>query len=220
MKSTKLNYIKTAFASFFTAFSLSCCIYVLVKYYDEFIYATAGSYFVTNIFNEPLKIFLFKVLTIVTGLACLISVIVKICKKNKADIYPRLLIVGGILFAVLPAVSYYTVSRFTGNLLVQSVTGIAIIANTVFTMASVCFFALAITDYIFSVFYTEKAYAAVNASAFFAGVIFGIGLAWLLSTILNSLYGLNIIFVLFGIITAVLSFVSALLIKANKGKRG
>ncbi|MGN1418974.1 MAG: hypothetical protein ACI4W6_06575 [Acutalibacteraceae bacterium] len=211
MEKSKKSNIKAAIGYFAAAFSVTSLIYLLFQFYDEFLTQTAGSYFIAYIAGETLSDFLLQLLTAVVGVILFVFVLLKAKRKNKKTLYPIFLIIGGVLAAILPGISHYTVSRFTGALLSQTVTGIAIIANVVFTMLCICFLCLTVTDMIFSLLSQPKEHQGVSAAMTVAGVPFAIGLASLLSTIITASQGLNTVFVLFGVLGAIIGIVLSIL---------
>lgn len=126
--------------------------------------------------------------------------------------YPFYLIGMGVLWIVLPFLSVYTISRFTGTLIIQTVSGIAIIANVVFMMISVCCGIIAVIDLIQSLIASGKKEETANFSAMLlTGITTGCALAFLLPAVLNSIIGLSGIFTLFGVLISLTGIISSFL---------
>lgn len=120
------------------------------------------------------------------------------------------------MWIILPFLSAYTISRFTGDLIVQTVSGIAIIANVVFMMISVCCGMIAVIDVIHNlIVFCENDSKASCCASLLTGVPTGCALALLLTSALQPAIGLNGIFIVFGAAIAVIGIVNLLLKKAD-----
>lgn len=198
--------------SFLTCAVISAAFIIAFKYYITFSEETAGSYQVITIFGDSIKIFLIKILSVVASLLAFITFMIKSKEKYKERIiFPIYLFLFGILWMILPAVSAYTISRFTGLLIIQTVTSIAIISNTVFFMLSMCFAGISAIDLIYNIIMIpEKKKSANCLATAICGVPFGISLAILLSSILQASFGLNSVFILVGAIAVVIGVISTI----------
>jgi len=204
------NNINELIFSFLISAVLSAITVVTIKYYIPFSNEAAGSYAVANIFGDSIKIFLIKILSVVAGFLAFITFLLKSRNKFKSVIlFPRFMIAFGILWMILPLLSSYIISRFTGMLIVQTVTGIAIIANVVFMMLSLCFALIAAIDLVHSIIMLSEREQRANCFAMLlCGIPSGCALAVMLSSILKSSYGLSCIFVLFGIMVFLIGVLS------------
>lgn len=199
-------------SSFLVSAVLSAAAVVSVKYYIPFSNETAGSYAVATIFGDSIKIFLIKILSVVACILAFITFILKSRKKScQKVLYPGFTVTFAVLWMILPILSAYTISRFTGSLIIQTVTGIAIIVNVVFMMLSVCFAGIAAIDLIHCIFMISGREKRANCAAMFlCGTPCGIAVAVFLSSVLQSSLGLSYVFVLLGaaaLVVGILSFV-------------
>ena len=199
------NNIKELIFSFLISAVLSAITFVTIKYYIPFSNETAGSYAVANIFGDSIKI-----LSVVAGILAFVIFLLKSRNKFKSAIlFPRFMIAFGVLWIILPLLSSYIISRFTGMLIVQTVTGIAIIANAVFMMLSLCFALIAAIDLVHSVIMLLEREQRANCFAMLlCGIPSGCALSVMLSSVLKSFYGLSSIFVLFGIMALIVGVLS------------
>lgn len=200
---------------FLTSVILSSCTVVSVDYYIPFIKQTAGTYNIAMVLGDPLRDFLIKVLLLVAGIFAFLTFLVKSKKApNGKKIYPFYMIGMGALWMILPLLSAYTISRFTGYLIIQTVNGIAIIANVVFMMISVCCGIIALIDIMHNILSSDENSSKANGFAvFLSGIPTGVALALLMTSALQSAIGLNGIFIVFGAITCVIGIVNLLLKK-------
>lgn len=196
--------------SFLTSAVLSAITFVTIQYYIPFSNETAGSYAVATIFGDSIKIFLMKILSVVASLLAFLTFLLKSRKKSSNTVlFPKFIIAFGCLWIILPLLSSYILSRFTGMLIVQTVTGIAIIANVVFMMLSVCFALIAAIDLVHSIIMLSGREKRANCAAMIlCGIPCGCALAVMLSSVLRSSYGLSCIFVLFGIMAFIIGVLS------------
>lgn len=204
--------IKPLLSSFFTSAILASVTTIAIKYYIPFIQQTAGSYSITMLFGETLRDFLIKVLLLVSGLLAFAFFLIKGIKYKKQKRFsPGFMIALGIVWLILPLLSAYSISRFTGTLIPQTITGIAIIANVVFMMASVCFGIFAVIDIVHNLLlFSEKGNQANCAAMLLSGVPAGCAAALLLSSALQPAIGLSGIFILFASITIVIGLIDML----------
>lgn len=196
----KLNSL---FSSFLTSFLLTLFIFVAVKYYITFSNETAGSYQIAVVFGDSLKIFLIKVLSLAIGVISLVTFALKSSKKAQHKVlFPAFITAAGVLWFILPFLSAYTVSRFSGNLTTQSVAGIAIIANVVFMMVSVCCTVIGAIDFVHTAIMNvdSKESKANIISMVLSGVAFGVGIFVFAVPIIISSYGLNYVFSAIGVL--------------------
>lgn len=198
--------------SFLVSAILSAAAVVAVKYYIPFSNETAGSYAVATIFGDSIKIFLIKILSVVACLLAFVTFLLKSRKRARQKVlFPGFTVAFGVLWMILPLLSAYTISRFTGSLIIQTVTGIVIIANAVFMMMSVCFAGIAAIDLIHCIFMISGREKRANCAAMFlCGTPCGIAVAVFLSSVLQSSLGLSYVFVLLGaaaLVVGILSFV-------------
>lgn len=207
------NNIKDLIFSFLISAVLSAITVITIKYYIPFSNETAGSYAVADIFGDSIKIFLIKILSVVAGFLAFITFLLKSRNKFKnAILFPGFMIAFGILWMILPLLSSYIISRFTGVLIVQTVTGIAIIANVVFMMLSLCFALIAAIDLVHSIIMlSEREQRANYFAMLLCGIPSGCALAVMLSSILKLSYGLSCIFFIFGIMALIVGVLSRLL---------
>ncbi len=208
-QNTKSNFMMLL-SSFLTSAVLSCVSVIAVKYYIAFAEQTAGTYNIAMLFGDSLRDFLIKALLLVSGILAFLTILVKSKKAPKGKImYPFYMIGMGVLWTILPFLSAYTISRFTGDLIVQTVSGIAIIANTVFMMISVCCGLIAVIDVIHNLLTPCENNSNANCcAALLTGIPTGCALALLLTSALQSLVGLNGIFILFGVIMVVIGIIN------------
>ncbi len=205
----KSNFI-SLLSLFFTSAVLSSVAVIAVKYYMAFAEQTAGSYSIAILFGDPLRSFLIKALLLAAGILAFLTFLVKSKKTPKGKMmYPFYMIGMGALWIILPYLSAYSISRFTGNLIVQTVSGIAIIANVVFMMISVCCGLIAVIDIIHNLFTTcENSSKANHCAVLLTGVPTGCALALLLTSALQSLVGMSGVFIVFGAIMAVAGIIN------------
>lgn len=203
---------------FLTSVILSACTVVSVNDYIPFIKRTAGTYNIAMLLGDPLRDFLIKVLLFVAGILAFLTFLVKSKKAPKGKkIYPFYMIGMGALWMILPLLSAYTISRFTGDLIIQTVSGIAIIANVVFMMFSVCCGMIAVIDMIHNILSScENSSKANHCAVLLTGIPTGVALALLMTSALQSAIGLNGIFIVFGAIAFVIGIVNLLLKKQVK----
>lgn len=197
--------------SFLTCAVLSAAAVVSVKYYVPFSNEVAGSYMVAEIFGDSIKIFLIKILSVVAGWIALVTFLVKTRKRSGQKVlFPGFMIGFGVLWMILPFLSAYTISRFTGSLIIQTVSGIAIIANAVFMMLSVCFAGISAIDLIHCIFLIpDREKRAGCAAALLCAVPFGIASIVFLSNVLQLSLGLSYLFVLLGAAALLVGILSA-----------
>lgn len=190
---------------FLTFAVLSAITVILIQYYIPFIKQTAGTYNIIVILGEPLRDFLIKLLLPVAGILAFLTFLIKFKKApNGKKLYPFYMIGMGALWIVLPFLSAYTISRFTGDLILQTVSGIAIIANVVFMMISVCCGIIAAIDCIHNLFLNgENNVRANQCAALLAGIPTGCGFALLLTSALQPSIGLSGVFIVFGAVAAI-----------------
>lgn len=208
-QNTKNNFMKLL-SSFLTSVVLSSACVVAVEYYITFAEQTAGSYSIAMLMGDSLRDFLIKALLLVAGILAFVTFAVKV-KKCKAPkkIYPFYMIGMGALWIVLPFLSAYTISRFTGDLIVQTVSGIAIIANVVFMMISVCCGLIAVIDMIHNLIMScENVGKANRCAVLLTGIPTGYALALLLTSALQPSIGLSGIFIVFGVITVIIGIIN------------
>lgn len=195
-------------AIFLKSAVLSSFAVILVKYYIQFLEQTAGSYNIAMLFGEPLRSFLIKVLFIAAGLIAFAVFMIKAKFKNNAVLSNGFIIATGALLAILPLLSVYTISRFTGYLIIQTVSGIAIIANVVFMMVSVLCASIAVIDIIHNILQSNQEDRANQTAMLMAGIPFGCGCALLIGSVLGSAAGLGAVYVLFGVLAVVIGIVN------------
>lgn len=205
----KSNFI-SLLSLFLTSVVLSSVAVIAVKYYITFAEQTAGSYSIAILFGDTLRNFLTKVLFLVAGMLAFLTFLVKSKKApNGKIIYPYYMVGMGALWIILPYLSAYSISRFTGNLIVQTVSGIAIIANVVFMMVSVCCGLIAVIDIVHNLLVPcENNCKANHCATLLTGIPTGCALALLLTSALQSLIGLNGIFIVFGVIMVVIGIIN------------
>lgn len=201
-------------ADFLTSAVLSCTAVISINYYIPFVKQTAGTYNIVMIFGGPLRDFLIKILLLLAGILVFVTFFVKSKTALKEKrIYPFYMIGMGILWIILPFLSAYTISRFTGDLILQTVSGIAIIANVVFMMISVCCGMIAVTDIIHNLLLCENKSKADTAVSLLSGIPTGCALTFLLTSVLQPRIGLNGIFIVFGAAVVLIGLLSASLKK-------
>ena len=202
-------------SSFLTSAVLSSAAVIAVKYYITFAEQTAGSYSIAMLFGDTLRDFLIKALSIIAGILAFATFAVKAekCKTDK-KLYPFYMIGMGILWILLPFISAYSISRFTGMLITQTVSGIAIIANVVFMMISICCGIIAGIDVIHNLLsFCENNSKANHCAVLLTGVPTGCAFALLLTSALQSAIGLGGIFIVFGVIAVLVGIIN---IASNK----
>lgn len=211
------NKIKIGFPlfSFLISAVISAAFVVAFKYYITFSEEAAGSYQIITIFGDSIKVFLIKILSVIASLIAFITFIIKSKEKYRGKvIFPIFLSLFGIIWMILPAISAYTISRFTGLLIVQTVSSIAIIANAVFFMLSMCFAGISAIDVIHSIIVIPEENKRANCFATtICGVPFGISLAILVSSIIQSSLGLNSIFILIGVVALLIGLLNIICCK-------
>lgn len=205
------NKTGSAVIYFLTSAILSSAAAIAINYYIPFAEQTAGTYIIAMLFGDSLRDFLIKALLLLSGVLAFFTFIVKIKKAPKGKrLYPYYIIAMGALWIILPFLSAYTISRFTGNLIVQTVSSIAVIANVVFMMISVCCGIIAAIDIVHNLLGFEEKKNIANCTAMLlAGVPTGCALALLLASVLQSAIGLNGIFIVFGAVLLIIGTVSA-----------
>ncbi|MDE5670570.1 MAG: hypothetical protein K2I14_03785 [Eubacterium sp.] len=195
---------------FLTSVILSSVTIISVHYYIPFVKQTAGTYNIVMLLGDPLRDFLMKALLLVAGILAFLTFLVKSKKApDSKAIYPFYMIGMGALWIVLPFLSAYTISRFTGDLIIQTVSGIAVIANVVFMMISICCGLIALIDVIHNLFTPcENNSKANRCAALLTGIPTGGALALLLVSALQPAIGLSGIFILFGVITVIIGIIN------------
>lgn len=198
--------------NFLTSAILSSAAVISINYYIPFVKQTAGTYNIVMLLGDPLRDFLIKALLLVAGILAFFTFLVKSKKAPKGKkIYPFYMIGMGVLWIILPFLSAYAISRFTGDLITQTVSGIAVIANVVFMMISVCCGMIGVIDIVHNLSTFSKKEAMTNCLAMLlAGIPTGYALALLLSSALQSAIGLSGIFIVFGTITVVVGIIAAI----------
>lgn len=204
------NKTGSAIRCFITSALLSTAFTFAIKHYIEFVEQTAGSYNIVMLFGMPLRDFLLIVLMFVAGILAFLTFLVKSVKfKKQKTIYPCYLVLMGILWIILPYLSVYTISRFTGSLILQTVSSIAIIANVVFMMISACCGIIAAIDLIQGIINSEiEEGSADSAAMLLAGIPTGCGLALLLTGLLTSVIGISGIVTLIGVLILVVGIIT------------
>lgn len=197
-------------SSFLTSAVLSSVSVIAVKYYIAFAEQTAGSYSIAMLFGDTLRDFLIKALSIIAGILAFATFAVKAKKcKTPKKLYPFYMIGMGILWILLPFMSAYSISRFIGMLITQTVSGIAIIANVVFMMISICCGLIAVIDIIHNLLTPCEDNSKANCwAALLTGIPTGCALALLLTSALQSTIGLSGIFIVFGVIIVIIGIVN------------
>lgn len=194
--------------TFFQLFSfliftvISAAFTIAFKYYITFSEETAGSYQVITTFGDSIKIFLIKVLSVAASLLAFITFMIKSRKKysNKA-FFPACISIFGVIWMILPFLSAYTISRFTGLLIIQTVSSIAIIANAVFFVVSMLFAVISLIDLIHCIMtVSELNERADYFATSLCGIPFGCCAAIFLTPVLQSLLGLSSAYFLLGLI--------------------
>lgn len=205
------NKTGSAIVYFLISVILSSAAFFSVHYYIPFVEQTAGTYNIVMLSGEPLRDFLIKILLLVSGILAFLTFVVKFRKAPKGKrIYPFYIIALGGLWILLPFLSTYTISRFTGNLIIQTVSSIAIIANVVFMMISVCCGIIAVIDIVHNLFsFSEKEDTANFSAILLAGIPTGCALAFLLSSALQPAIGLSGIFIVLGLMIFIAGTVSS-----------
>lgn len=198
--------------NFLTSAILSSATVISVHYYIPFVKQTAGTYNIAMLLGDPLRDFLIKALLLVAGILAFLTFLVKSKKApNDKIIYPFYMIGMGALWIILPFLSAYTISRFTGDLIAQTVSGIAIIANVVFMMVSVCCGLIAVIDIIHNILLSCENDSKANCcAALLTGIPTGSALALLLTSALQPSIGLNGVYIVFGVITVMIGFINIL----------
>lgn len=203
-------------ADFLTSAVLSSAVVISINYYIPFVKQTSGTYNIVMLLGDPLRDFLIKVLLLAAGILAFLTFFVKSKTTHPSKrIYPFYMIGMGALWIILPFLSAYTISRFTGDLILQTVSGIAIIANVVFMMISVCCGIIAVTDIIHNLLICENKSKANSAASLLTGIPTGCALAFLLTSVLQPMIGLNGVFIVFGAVTAVIGMINLLIKKAD-----
>lgn len=196
--------------NFLTSVILSSATVISIHYYIPFVKQTAGTYNIAMLLGDPLRDFLIKALLLVAGILAFLTFLVKSKKAPKGKtIYSSYMIGMGALWIILPFLSAYTISRFTGDLIIQTVSGIAIIANVVFMMISVCCGMIAVIDIIHNLLTSCENISKANCcAALLTGIPTGCALALSLTTALQPAIGLNGIFTVFGVIMVIVGIVN------------
>ena len=197
-------------SSFLSSAVLSSVAVITIKYYIAFSEQTTGSYSIAILFGDTLRDFLIKVLMIIAGILALATFAVKAKKcKSPKKLYPFYMIGMGVLWIALPSTSAYSISRFTGMLITQTVSGIAIIANVVFMMISICCGIIAVIDIIHNLLtLCENNSKANRCAALLTGIPTGCAFALLLTSVLQSSIGLSGVFIVFGVITVIIGVIN------------
>lgn len=209
------NKTGSSIVYFLTSVILSSAAVISINYYIPFVKQTAGTYNIAMLLGDPLRNFLIKVLLLVAGILAFLTFLVKSKKAtNSKKIYPFYMIGMGALWIMLPFLSAYTISRFTGDLIIQTVSGIAVIANVVFMMISVCCGMIAVIDIVHYILvsFQNSSKASLYASLL-TGIPTGCALALLLTSALQFVIGLNGVFIVFGAIAVIIGIVNLLLNK-------
>lgn len=198
--------------NFLTSAILSSATVISVHYYIPFVKQTAGTYNIAMLLGDPLRDFLIKALLLVAGILAFLTFLDKSKKApNGKIIYPFYMIGMGALWIILPFLSAYTISRFTGDLIAQTVSGIAIIANVVFMMISVCCGLIAVIDIIHNILLSCENDSKANCcAALLTGIPTGSALALLLTSALQPSIGLNGVYIMFGVMTVMIGFINIL----------
>lgn len=185
----------SALRSFIASTLLSSALFFAAKNYIEFLELTSGSYNIAVLFGMPLRDFLLILLLTVAGVLAFVTYIVKAKKFADKRLYTLSLTIMGLLWIALPHISIYTISRFTGLLILQTVSGIAIIANVVFMMISICCGFTAIVDIV-----GDALQGNGNAPVLIAGIPTGFGLTLTLGALLSSTLGLGGVMTVLGVL--------------------
>lgn len=195
---TDLRYL---ISSLLTTSVLVSAVVVGFKYYFTFLNETAGSYSIATIFGEPLRNLILRILFFVAGLIMLAFFMIKSSDKfcNKC-LYPVFLSLAGLFWIILPLLSSYTISRFTGSLIYQTVVSIAIIANVVFMMLSVCFGMIAFVDFISEIVKLNKTDASNCVSMILCGAGLGSSFVLLIAPVVQETGGIKTLFLIIGIL--------------------
>lgn len=200
---------------FLTSAILSSAAVISINYYIPFVKQTAGIYNIVMLFGDPLRDFLIKALLLVAGILAFLTFLVKLKKSPKGKkIYPFYMIGIGVLWIILPFLSAYAISRFTGDLITQTVSGIAVIANVVFMMISVCCGIIAGIDVIHNLLVPCENNSKANCcAALLTGIPSGCASALLLTSALQSSIGLSGIFIVYGVITVIIGVINIVINK-------
>lgn len=195
---------------FLTSAILSSAAVISINYYIPFVKQTAGTYNIVMLFGDPLRDFLIKALLLVAGILAFLTFLVKSKKAPKGKkIYPFYMIGMGALWIILPFLSAYAISRFTVDLITQTVSGIAVIANVVFMMISVCCGIIAAIDIIYDLLVPCENNSKANCcAALLTGIPSGCASVLLLTSALQSSIGLSGIFIVFGVITVIIGIIN------------
>ena len=125
--------------SFLVSAVLSAAAVLAIKYYIPFSNETAGSYAVATIFGDSIKVFLIKILSVVACVLALITFLLRSRKRTAHKVFfPSFTIVFSVIWLLLPLLSSYTISRYTGSLITQTVTGIAIKRSVFYAQCIFC----------------------------------------------------------------------------------
>lgn len=201
---------------FFTSVLLTSAACISFRHYIKFVELTAGSYNIAMVLGQPLRDFLITLLLLVAGVLAFLTFVFKSCKRKESTIYPYYLIGMGALWVILPSISVYNISRFTGTLIYQTVSGIAIIANVVFMMISVCCGLVAATDIIGRLFFAPQRENSGYASAvILTGIPTGYAFSTLMTAVLKPAVGLSGVFITIGVLTAAVGALSVIMTKKN-----
>lgn len=195
---------------FLTSAIISSAAVISINYYIPFVKQTAGTYNIVMLLGDPLRDFLIKALLLVAGILAFLTFLVKSKKAPKGKkIYPFYMIGMGALWIILPFLSAYAISRFTGDLITQTVSGIAVIANVVFMMISVCCGIIAGIDVIHNLLVPCENNSKANCcAALLTGIPSGCASVLLLTSALQSSIGLSGIFIVFGVITVIIGIIN------------
>lgn len=171
------------------------------KYYFDFLDETAGSYSIATVFGEPLRNLILKILFFVAGLIILaFSMIKSSGKLNNKCLHSIFLSVAGLLWIILPLLSSYTISRFTGLLICQTVVSIAVISNVVFMMLSACFGMIALVDLALDIVELNKTDASNCVLMILCGAVLGSSFVLLIAPIVQQTGGIKTLFLIIGIL--------------------
>ena len=203
----------SALRSFIASTLLSSALFFAAKNYIEFLELTSGSYNIAVLFDMPLRDFLLILLLTVAGILAFVTYAIKVKKFAGKRLYTLSFTIMGLLWIALPHISIYTISRFTGLLILQTVSGIAIISNVVFMMISICCGFTAIVDIL-----GDALQGNGNAPVLIAGIPTGFGLTLTLGALLSSTLGLDGVMTVLGVLLLAFGIAVAAFGKKNSAK--
>lgn len=192
--------------SFLISGIISSGISTIIKYYIDFLEDTAGSYNIAIISGMPLRDFLIKVLLLALGLLAFAGLFIrnKVTPSEKIALHWYVLPLS-IFWIALPHISAYTVSRFTGTLLPQTISSIAIIVNVVFMMVSMLFAVASAAELLNSVVKLSEIEAkALCISSIICGIPFGLGITSLAVQLIEATLGLPYAFTFLGVFALII----------------